>query len=108
MAVKTKYQIIYELLQTLNIPVAYDHFDSNKNITPPFIVYRETDVDTFKADGKTYFRDYNFEIELITELKSPSIQASIENLLTTNNIPYDLRDEYWDNDEKIYHNYYEI
>lgn len=105
---KTKYQIIYELLRTLDIPVAYDHFDSNKNITPPFVVYRETDVDTFKADNYTCFRDYNFEIELITEKKNPSLQTSLENLLTTNHIPYDLRDERWDNEEKIYHNYYEI
>ena len=105
---KTKYQILFELLKTLDIPVAYDHFDSNKNIQPPFIVYRETDVDTFKADGLTYYRDYNFEIELITETKKPTLQASLESLLTTNNIPYDLRDERWDNEEKIYHNIYDI
>ena len=28
---------IYDLLKTLNIPVAYDHFDSNKNINPPLM-----------------------------------------------------------------------
>ena len=32
---------IYELLKTLNIPVAYDHFVSNKEIPLPFVVYRE-------------------------------------------------------------------
>ena len=105
---KTKYQILYELLNTLKMPVAYDHFDSNKTVKPPFIVYREQDVDTFKADGLSYFRDYNFEIELITDKKEPSIQASLEKLLTDNNIPYDLRNESWDNEEKIYHNFYEI
>lgn len=105
---KTKHQILFELLKQLNIPVAYDHFDSNKNIQPPFIVYREMDADTFKADGYTYYRDYNFEIELITEIKNPTLQASLENLLTTNKIPYDVYDETWDNEEKIYHNLYEI
>lgn len=105
---KTKHQILFEILKQLNIPVAYDHFDSNKNIQPPFIVYREMDVDTFKADGITYYRDYNFEIELITEIKNPTLQTSLENLLTTNKIPYDVYDETWDNEEKIYHNIYEI
>lgn len=99
---------IYDLLKTLNIPVAYDHFISNKDISIPFVVYREINTDTFKADGKTYYRPYNFEIELITEKKEVAIQETIEKLLTDNNIPYDVADEIWDDDEKIYHNYYEI
>lgn len=99
---------VYNMLKTLNIPVAYDHFDSNKGITPPFIVYRETDVDTFKADGISYYRGYNYEIELITDKKDISLQEDLEELLTTNKIPYDLQNEAWDNTEKIYHNIYEI
>lgn len=99
---------IYDLLKTLNIPVAYDHFISNKEVSIPFVVYREINTDTFKADGKTYYRPYNFEIELITETKDITLQQQLEELLTTNNIPYDVNDEVWDDDEQIYHNYYEI
>ena len=103
-----KYQELFTLLKTLNIPVAYDHFDSNKRVIPPFMAYREIPPDTFKADGKTYYRPYNFEIEVVTEKKDPVLQESIEELLTSNNIPYDLLDEVWDEDERIYHNFYEI
>ena len=99
---------IYDLLKTLNIPVAYGHFDDDKDIVPPFIVYRETSPDTFKADNKTWYRPYDFEIELVTEKKQPEVQKSIEKLLDDNNIPYDISDEVWDNEEKIYHNFYEI
>ena len=99
---------IYDLLKTLNIPVAYDHFISNKEVSIPFVVYREINTETFKADGKTYYRPYNFEIELITETKDITLQQQLEELLTTNNIPYDVNDEVWDDDEQIYHNYYEI
>jgi hypothetical protein len=99
---------IYDLLKTLNIPVAYDHFVSDKEISIPFVVYRETNTDTFKADGITYYRQYEFEIELITEKKEIELQQRLEELLTTNNIPYDVGDELWDDDEKIYHNFYEI
>ena len=102
------HKTIYDLLKTLNIPVAYDHFDNNKNVTPPFVAYREIAPDTFKADGKTYYRPYEFEIELVTEIKNPTLESTIEELLTTNNIPYDKEDEVWDEDEKIYHNFYEI
>lgn len=99
---------IYNLLKTLNIPVAYDHFDTNKNVQPPFVAYREIGADTFKADCQTYYRPYEFEIELITEKKDVALQQTIENLLTTNKIPYDVYDEVWDEEERIYHNFYEI
>lgn len=99
---------IYTMLKTLEIPVAYDHFDSDKQIKPPFIVYREISPDTFKADCITYYRPYEFEIEVITEKKDVSLQNQIETLLTNNHIPYDLDNEVWDDDERIYHNYYEI
>lgn len=102
------HKTIFDLLKTLNIPVAYDHFNSNKDISLPFVVYRETSPITFKADGVTYYRPHNFEIELVTEKKDIALQQSIEDLLTLNNIPYDISDEVWDEDEKIYHNYYEI
>lgn len=99
---------VFDILKTLNIPVAYDHFDSNKEIQPPFIVYRELAPDTFKADGITYYRPYEFEIELVTDKKDVSLQGQVEALLTNNKIPYDMDNEIWDEDEKIYHNFYEI
>lgn len=99
---------LYDLLRTLNIPVAYDHFDSNKEISIPFLVYRELALDTFRADDITYHQFNNFEIELITEKKEIALEKQIEGLLTTNKIPYEKNDEVWDNEEKIYHNYYEI
>lgn len=103
-----KHKDIYDLLKTLDIPVAYDHFESNKNIAPPFIAYRETSPQTFKANNVTYYRPYNFEIELVTEIKDIALEKTIEELLTTNNIPYDISGEVWDEDERIFHNFYEI
>lgn len=103
-----KHKEIYDLLKTLDIPVAYDHFDTNKNVTPPFIAYREVAPNTFKADGITYYRPYEFEIELVTEKKDVALENTIEELLTSNKIPYDIDSEVWDEDERIYHNFYEI
>ena len=99
---------VFDMLKTLNIPVAYDHFDSNKEVQPPFIAYREIAPETFKADCITYFRPYEFEIELVTDKKDVSLEGQVETLLTNNNIPYDMENEIWDEDEKIYHNFYEI
>lgn len=103
-----KHSALFTLLKTLDIPVAYDHFDSNKNVKPPFLVYREISTNTFKADDSTYYRPLNYELELVTEIKDVSLQQSIEDLLTNNHLPYDVGDEVWDDDEHIYHNFYEI
>lgn len=102
------YQDLFLLLKSLNVPVAYNHFNSNKDINPPFIVYRMASPQTFKADSVTYYRPNNFEIELVTEKKDIELEQSIEDLLTNNKIPYDIIDEVWDEDERIYHNFYEI
>ena len=99
---------VFDMLKTLNIPVAYDHFDSNKEVQPPFIAYREISPETFKADGITYYRPYEFEIELVTDKKDVLLEGRVETLLTNNKIPYDRENEIWDEDEQIYHNFYEI
>lgn len=99
---------LFNLLKTLEIPVAYDHFDSDKAVNIPFIAYREQANDTFRADMTTYFKFYNYELELITEKKDVALEKQIEGLLERHNIPYEKPDEVWDNDEKIYHIYYEI
>ena len=103
-----KHKELITLLQTLNIPVAYDHFDNNKNLVPPFMAYREISSDTFKADNKTFFRNNEFEIELITEIKDVVLEESLEGLFDSNNIAYDKSDTIWDNEEKIYHIIYTI
>lgn len=103
-----KHKQIHDILKTMDIPVAYDHFRSDKKVEPPFMAYREQKPDTFKADGLTYYRPYNYEIELVTIKKDPAIEEQLEDLLTENNIPYDKGDEVWDEEEKIYHNFYEI
>lgn len=102
------YQDLFLLLKSLNIPVAYDHFSTNKEINPPFIIYRMATPNTFKADCETYYRPYNYEIELVTEKKDIELEESIEELLTNNKIPYDVDAEIWDDDERIFHNFYEI
>lgn len=103
-----KHKDLFNLLKTLNIPVAYDHFDSDKQVVPPFIGYREISPDTFKADNKTFYRTDEFEVELVTRTKDVALEEEIEGLFDSNNIPYDKEDTIWDNDEKIYHIIYII
>lgn len=103
-----KHKDLFNLLKKIGIPVAYDHFDDNKIMRPPFMAYREQSPDNFNADNKTYISLPNYEIELVTSKKDVELEEKISDLLTENNIPYEKPDGVWDNDEKIYHIFYEI
>lgn len=77
---------LYTILSTLNIPVAYDHF-----LTPqalPFITYRAESVTPFDADNKTIFYDNNYELTLCTEYRDFTLEASIEQMLFDNDLPF--------------------
>lgn len=103
-----KHKELLSLLKQIEIPVAYDHFPNNKKMEPPFMTYREQSPDNFKADNKNYASFFNYQIELVTVKKDTELENKISDLLTTNDIPYEKPDEIWDNDEKIYHIFYEI
>lgn len=99
---------LFLLLKSLNIPVAYDHFDDNKDLTPPFLAYREQSPSNFKADNINFISFFNFEIELVTSKKDVELENRVSALLTNNNIYYEKTEEIWDSEEKIYHIFYEI
>lgn len=97
---------LYTLLQELEIPVAYDRFKEVQN--PPFMAYSMIPADVFNAENKTYYKSNNFQIEVVTLKHDVELLHQIEDLFDSHNIPYTTDDEVWDEDEKIYHNYYLI
>lgn len=103
-----KHKELFELLKAIKIPVAYDHFDDNKSLIPPFMAYREQSMDNFKADNKNYYSEKHFEIEVVTSKKDVALEESIEELFNNNDISFEKSDEIWDKEEKIYHIFYEI
>lgn len=85
------------------IKVAYDHFEDNPNtiIRPPFILYRNTDSTTLKADDKVHYQSNNYIIDLITEVKDVVLEGKLETILNDNYLPYDKQEDYL-SDERIY------
>lgn len=94
---------LFSLLATLKIPVAYDHFEEypKQKVVPPFIVYRNTDTFTQKADDITWYKHNNYIIDLVTDKKDAQLEESVEALLTENLLPFDKEENYID-DERIY------
>lgn len=99
-------QILKEILEQLNIPVAYDHFNTATN--PPFLAYRRYSTSNFGADNKVYKKLENYYLELYTEYKDIELEEELEKLLDDNDIFYEVASEDYIDTEQIYQVVYNI
>ena len=68
-----------ELLNTLDIPVAYSHFKDL--VQTPFLVYYVQNEDIRGADNKNMLSEKNIRIELYSDLKNIELENQIEEML---------------------------
>lgn len=94
------------LLEGLNIPVAYDHFNTETN--PPFLVFRRYSQSNFGADNIVYEKINNYYIYLVTEYKDPTLEEQLEAILTSAEIYYNVESEEYIDTEKCYQIVYSI
>lgn len=99
-------QYLKQLLEQLNIPVAYDHFNEATN--PPFICYKRYSQSNFGADNQVYKIINNFYIYLVTEYKDVELEAQLEEVLISNDIFFNVESEDYIDDEKCYQIVYSI
>ena len=100
---------LYELLLTLNIPVAYDHFieADRRTVSPPFILYRNDASDQFKADDQIYIKTRRYLVDLVTDIKNAELEEALEEIFQSNHIPWDKTEVYIDS-ERIFQITYSI
>jgi hypothetical protein len=94
------------LLEQLDIPVAYDHFNIATN--PPFIAFRRYSQSNFGADNKVYEKINNYYVELYTEYKDVALEESLEALLNENDIYFNVESEAYIDEEKMYEIIYQV
>lgn len=103
---------ILEIIKTKSgIDFRYDHFRQSEAVPPPFIVYRRVAPDTFSADGITFNKGQNVDIELYAEDEDQmaEIMEQIEELLDQNGIYYRLAaDTVYIQSEDFYETLYEV
>lgn len=91
---------------TLN-GVAYDFFPVGAAPALPFAVWRSPSIDAFGADNINFYNALDIEIEVLTEKRDLTREATIEDKLTANGIFYTKNAVYLD-DEKCYQILYEM
>ena len=92
---------IPQMLRSLSIPFAYDHFAEGESPDPPFLVYLYPSSDNFSADGKVYFKRDILHIELYTDKKDPVLEEAVEAVLDSNGLFYN-KSEVWISGERLY------
>lgn len=94
---------LYEMLKTLGLPVAYDHFVEapGASVQPPFILYKIDSTTNFKADDRTFSKSHQYIIDLVTDKKDVDLEETLEDLLDQNYLPYDKEEDYIES-EKIF------
>ena len=64
---------IAELIKSMGLPFAYDHFTEGESPAPPFICYLTPGSDNFAADGRAYYKINIVNIELYTDIDRKSV-----------------------------------
>ena len=92
---------IYEMLKSIGVPVAYDHFinSNDEDISPPFILYRNDQAENFKADDKVFYMNKQYIVELVTDKKNMVLEAALEELFNDNHLPWEKTEAYIDTEE---------
>ena len=99
-------QELKQILEQMNIPVAYSHF--NTSTEPPCIAYYRQSTSNFGADNKVFYKINNYIVELYSEFKNPELESQLENLFDENNVFYDVASEDYIDAENMYQIIYEV
>lgn len=99
-------QELKRILEQMNIPVAYSHF--NTSTEPPVIAYYRQSTSNFGADNKVFYKINNYIVELYSEFKAPDLESQLENLFDENNIFYNVASEDYIDTENMYQIIYEV
>lgn len=98
---------VMQMVEEMKLPSAYHHFVEGEAPKPPYVVYLYPGADNFSADGVAYYKLNRLNIELYTDLKSPELERTVEDVLDRHGIFY-AKNEVWIESEKLYEVLYEM
>lgn len=99
-------QDLKNMLEQLNIPVAYSHFNTETN--PPCICFYREDTSNFSADNKVYKKIDNYLVELYTDFKNPVLEKQLEDIFDANEVFYNVESETYIDQEQMYEIIYSV
>ena len=98
---------VFEVLEELSLPIAYDHFAEGESSDPPFLCFLYPRNHPTGADNTVYYQLHELDIELYTDAKDPVLEQRVERLLTEHEMFFH-KSEVWIEEEKMYEVLYEV
>lgn len=101
---------IEEILKEMGIPFKYHHFTQKEmqDVSLPILVWIVPGTDNFFADGKTYHKIKELDIELYTDEKDWALEEKLEGILDKYGIPWQQTASEWLDTEKMWESLYEM
>lgn len=105
----TKEQI-EQMLDEMGIPYRYHHFTQKemKDVNLPIMVWIVPGTDNFFADGQTYHKIKQLDIELYTDQKDWNLEEKLEEILDKYGIAWEQTASEWIESEKMWESLYEM
>ena len=97
---------LFQLLQTLKLPVAWGYHSKPQNL--PYLCLMGAGQEQFEADN-TYYKKRNlWQVEYYFIEKDPEIEEQIESLLLDNGYKYSKSEDVFIEGEGIFVIYYDV
>ena len=100
------YAEVATMLASVNVPTAYYQFPDNTPQELPFICFFYPNNNDFKADNTNYKKVEHLIVELYTQNKDFTLEASLEGVLSSYDLVY-TRDEQYIGSERMWEVVYE-
>lgn len=100
-----KYSEIQDIFKLNGVDAIEYNYETDEDITTPFVVYVATESNSFGADGINYINLLNIRLALIDDfINTPTIEL-IEKTLADNYIRYEKNIEF-DNESRLFSTQY--
>lgn len=99
-------QRLQDILAESGFEAAYDHFISKPAL--PFLLFMRQRAENLYADDRVFTKSGVWQIYLVTELKSTQAEQAVEKALDDNGICWEVVDEFFDKEERVYQTIYEF
>lgn len=98
---------IANMIDSLGKPFAYWQFPEGTELAPPFVCYFYDGADDMTADNTNYQKIEHLIIELYTDQKDFTLEATAESVLNANGLVYNKAEQFIDT-EKLYLTVYDM
>lgn len=95
------YQEVKTMVASIGLPYAYYQFTADTAVAPPFVCFYFDESNDEPADNQNWSKIRTLYIELYTDTKDFSLEATVEAVLANNDQFYSRSEDYLDSERMM-------